>query len=108
MRRGLPRKTVSVAIACPLLGDEDVCEAELTVTMDPGEYATRDSDGSGPYIDNIEGPCYHARAWQAGDMTEDEEETIFEATVEHLSDAEAEAYDSAMEARLEAYLERDL
>ena len=107
MRRVLHRNIVSITIPCPLLGDEDKCEGVLTVRMCPGEYGTRDCPASGPYIDEITGPCCHARAWQAGDLTEDEEETIFEAAVEHTSEAEAEAYDDAMQARLEAYLERD-
>ena len=97
-----------LTIPCPLLADEDVCGQPLTITVAPELRATRDDPGSGAYLDDVQGPCSHARLWQTGDLDEDDVDALFETCTTEIAAAEAEAYETAMEARLEAWRERDL
>lgn len=99
---------MTLHIPCPLLADEDVCGQPLTITMAPELRADRDDPGSGAYIDDLQGPCGHACLWQTGDLDEEDADTILDACTSDLATADAEAYESAMEARYEAWRERDL
>lgn len=98
---------MTLRIPCPLLADEDVCGQPLTITIEPELRATRDDPGSGAYIDDIQGPCGHARLWQTGDLPDDHVDTLLEACSSEIAAADAEAYETAMEARYEAWRERD-
>lgn len=99
---------MTISIPCPLLADEDLCGQPLTIEVAPELRATHDDPGSGAYIDDVQGPCYHARLWQTGDLNDDHADALFEACASEIAAAESEAHETAMEARYEAWRDRNL